>query len=147
MRCPHCQAENREGRRFALIEDRFAETRAGDGQAVFVFGEAGIGKSRLLLEFRSRAEAAGARWLVGRCVSYGRGIPYLPLLDITRDLLGINESDRADQLVSVEAGRYLADHIPGAQFQAINGGCHAFFITRAAEFAQAVRRFVRTERP
>src|SRR5215831_9305341 len=51
-------------RELALLHDRFAEVREGRGQAVVVFGEAGIGKSRLLAEFRRSAESAGAsRWL------------------------------------------------------------------------------------
>jgi class 3 adenylate cyclase/pimeloyl-ACP methyl ester carboxylesterase len=80
-------------RELALLVDRFAEVQAGHGQAVFVSGEPGIGKSRLLAEFRRSAEAAGARWLVGRCVSYGHAISYLPVLDLVRDLLGISEAD------------------------------------------------------
>ncbi|MFQ5946585.1 MAG: alpha/beta fold hydrolase, partial [Anaerolineae bacterium] len=92
-------------RELALLEDRFQEVRAGRGQGVFVFGEAGIGKSRLLLEFRRQAEAAGARWLVGRCVSYGRGISYLPVLDLAQDLLGIQEGDGVETITGkVEAG-------------------------------------------
>jgi class 3 adenylate cyclase len=83
-------------RELALLVDRFAEVQARNGQAVFVFGEPGIGKSRLLAEFRRSAEAAGARWLVGRCVSYGRAISYLPVLDLVRDLLGISEADPVD---------------------------------------------------
>jgi class 3 adenylate cyclase/pimeloyl-ACP methyl ester carboxylesterase len=83
-------------RELALVVDRFAEVQAGHGQAVFVFGEPGIGKSRLLAEFRRSVEAAGARWLVGRCVSYGRAISYLPVLDLVRDILGISEADPGD---------------------------------------------------
>jgi class 3 adenylate cyclase/pimeloyl-ACP methyl ester carboxylesterase len=88
-------------RELALLVDRFAEVQAGHGQAVFVFGEAGIGKSRLLAEFRRSTDAADARWLVGRCVSYGRAISYLPVLDLIRELLGIGEADPVD----VIAGR------------------------------------------
>jgi class 3 adenylate cyclase/pimeloyl-ACP methyl ester carboxylesterase len=77
----------------ALLRDSFAEAQAGHGQAVFVYGEAGIGKSRLLLEFRHHAEAAGARWILGRCVSYGHAIAHLPVLDFVRDLFGIKEGD------------------------------------------------------
>ena len=66
-------------RELALLQDRFAEVQVHCGQAVFVFGEAGIGKSRLLHEFRRQVEATGARWLVGRCISYGHGTAYLPI--------------------------------------------------------------------
>jgi class 3 adenylate cyclase/pimeloyl-ACP methyl ester carboxylesterase len=86
-------------RELALLQDRFTEVRAGRGQAVFVFGEAGIGKSRLLLEFRIRSEGAGARWLLGRSVSYGRAISYLPVLDLVHDLLGITETDSVEAML------------------------------------------------
>jgi len=82
----------------ALLRDTFAEAQTGHGQAVFVYGEAGIGKSRLLLEFRQHAEAAGARWILGRCVSYGHAIAHLPVLDFVRDLFGIKEGDDVETM-------------------------------------------------
>jgi pimeloyl-ACP methyl ester carboxylesterase len=92
-------------RELALLRDRFAEVQASRGQAVFVYGEAGIGKSRVLLEFRRQVEAQGALWLVGRCVSYGRSMGYLPMLDAIRDLLGLQEADDvATVLTKIEMG-------------------------------------------
>jgi class 3 adenylate cyclase/pimeloyl-ACP methyl ester carboxylesterase len=89
----------------ALLKGSFADVQAGQGQAVFVYGEAGIGKSRLLLEFRRHAEAAGARWVLGRCVSYGHTIAHLPVLDLLRDLFGIKEGDNVETLLEkVEGG-------------------------------------------
>ncbi len=89
----------------ALLQGAFGEVRAGRGQAVFVYGEAGIGKSRLLLEFRRHAETANPRWILGRCVSYGRTIACLPVLDFLRDLLGIKEGDGVDVVLDkLEAG-------------------------------------------
>jgi class 3 adenylate cyclase/pimeloyl-ACP methyl ester carboxylesterase len=83
----------------ALLRDSFAEAQAGRGQAVFVYGEAGIGKSRLLLEFRQHAEPAGARSILGRSVSYGHAIAHLPVLDFLRDLLGIKEGDGLETML------------------------------------------------
>ncbi|MGH7318887.1 MAG: alpha/beta fold hydrolase, partial [Candidatus Rokuibacteriota bacterium] len=92
-------------RELALLQDRFAEVQAGRGQVVFVFGEPGVGKSRLLLEFRRHAEASGARWLTGRCVSYSRATPYVPMVDLVRSLLGIQETDTVEAIVGkIEAG-------------------------------------------
>ena len=50
---------------------------------MFVAGEAGIGKSRLLLEVRRRLVTAGepATWLEGRCVSFGQSSPLLPVVE------------------------------------------------------------------
>jgi class 3 adenylate cyclase/pimeloyl-ACP methyl ester carboxylesterase len=92
-------------RELAILQDRFAEALGGRGQAVFVFGEAGLGKSRLLLEFRRHAEAAGVRWLLGRCVSYGGAISYLPILDLLRDFLEVKEGDSVDAMLEkINAG-------------------------------------------
>jgi class 3 adenylate cyclase/pimeloyl-ACP methyl ester carboxylesterase len=90
----------------ALLRDRFAEAQEGHGQAVFVYGEAGIGKSRLLLECRRPAESPGARWILGRCVSYGHTIAHLPVLDFVRDLFGIKEGDSVEVL-----GEKIADGV------------------------------------
>ncbi|MDE3025166.1 MAG: AAA family ATPase, partial [Acidobacteriota bacterium] len=58
---------------------------AGRGGVLVVSGDAGIGKSRMLLELRASAEAAGIRWLEGRCVSYGESLPYWPFRDLLRE--------------------------------------------------------------
>jgi len=58
--------------------------KAGRGGVLVVTGDAGIGKSRLLLELRALAERGGIRWLEGRCVSYGESLPYWPLRDLLR---------------------------------------------------------------
>ena len=86
------------GRRAALdaLRARLAAIRAGRGQAVVIRGDAGIGKSRLLHELRADAAAHGARYLEGRCVSYGRPVSYLPLADVVRQLCGIGDADAGD---------------------------------------------------
>ena len=102
----------------ALLRDSFAEAQASHGQAVFVYGEAGIGKSRLLLEFHHHTEATGARWILGRCVSYGHAIAHLPVLDFVRDLFGIKEGDDVETMQEKlangvrEAGDAVAWTIP-----------------------------------
>jgi class 3 adenylate cyclase len=72
----------------AALEAAFERTAAERCcELVTVLGEPGIGKSRLLREF---AAAAGgrARVLVGRCLPYGEGITYWPLVDIIREVAG-----------------------------------------------------------
>jgi class 3 adenylate cyclase len=63
---------------------------AGRGRAAFIVGEPGIGKSRLLAELKAAALAppSETRWFEGRCVSYGRGLPYHLLIDLLRSILG-----------------------------------------------------------
>ena len=77
----------------ALLQDRLAATTRGQGQAVGISGEAGIGKSRLLVEFRDDLVGRGLAYLGGQCVSYGGSIAYLPVLAFLREHLGILETD------------------------------------------------------
>jgi class 3 adenylate cyclase/tetratricopeptide (TPR) repeat protein len=56
-----------------------------------VLGAPGIGKSRLLVEFASRATDASVHW--GRCLSYGEGITYWPVAEIFKDAAGILVDD------------------------------------------------------
>ena len=77
------------------LEECFERARAGSGQVVFLVGEPGIGKSRLIHELRERTrEHAG--WSEGRCVSFGRSMAFHPLIDLLRRDFGIDDDDRAD---------------------------------------------------
>jgi class 3 adenylate cyclase/tetratricopeptide (TPR) repeat protein len=80
-------------REIGVLQDLFAQMVAGQGQVVGVVGEPGMGKSRLLHEFRGLLEGERVTLLEGRCVSYGSSIPYLPWIDILRSNCGIAESD------------------------------------------------------
>ena len=66
---------------------RFAEARAGRGQAALIVGEAGVGKSRLLYELQERISASEVRVLQARCHSYGGIAPYVPFVEILRQSL------------------------------------------------------------
>ncbi len=57
-----------------------------------VLGSAGVGKSRLVAEFLVGLEARVVR---GRCLSYGEGITYWPVVEILRQLGTLPEGDAA----------------------------------------------------
>jgi predicted ATPase len=77
----------------------------GHGQAVGLVGEPGIGKSRLLAEFRRQVTDGRVTWVEGRCLSYGTAIPYLLALDLLRSACGILETDIPDTVAEkVHAG-------------------------------------------
>src|SRR4051812_5949497 len=63
---------------------RLTEARAGHGQILVLSGEAGIGKTRLVTESKSRALTLGFRILQGNCFEPDRTLPYAPLLDLLR---------------------------------------------------------------
>lgn len=71
-----------------------ASASTGSGGAVFLVGEAGIGKSRLIAEFHERARLRGGAmsWSTGACVSHGRGLPYHLVLSLVRSLLGLEDA-------------------------------------------------------
>ena len=89
-------------REVATLVERFAEAKASRGQVVFISGDAGIGKSRLLLEFRRRLGEAGeaVTWLEGQCISFGQSIPFLPLIDQLRESFGIEEFDGEPEIIA-----------------------------------------------
>lgn len=83
-------------REFLLLTGALNDATDGQmGQVVGIVGEAGMGKSRLLEEFRQSVGDA-ARWVEGRCLSFGRARPYLPILDIVHDLIGTSPSDETE---------------------------------------------------
>jgi len=61
---------------------------AGHGQIAGVVGEAGVGKSRLVYEFKTPLEQ-GCRVLETYSVSHGKATPYLPLIGLLRGYFGI----------------------------------------------------------
>jgi class 3 adenylate cyclase len=64
------------------------ERALSDGQAALrvidVVADAGIGKSRLLFEFRQRAGKERAFLLVGNCSPDGQQTPFLPFIEVVR---------------------------------------------------------------
>ena len=79
--------------------ERAAEAaRTGRGRAVYVVGEPGIGKSRLLLELRQRL-GDSVTWIEGRCLSFGQSTPFLPLTDALRQLFAIADTDSEAQAI------------------------------------------------
>jgi hypothetical protein len=71
---PHTGRE----RELSTLRRALDRAMAGQGQFVTVVGEAGLGKSRLLYEFRQQLPREQVTVLEGRCQSYGEATPYLP---------------------------------------------------------------------
>jgi len=69
-----------------------AATTAASARLVTVIGDAGVGKSRLINEFVVAA-GTNARVVRGRCLPYGDGITFWPIVEITRVAAGITDED------------------------------------------------------
>src|SRR5262249_37997925 len=75
------------------LRGTFDGAAGGLGQVVFLVGEAGIGKSRLLAEFSAGIADVPHVWVEGRCASYGTTTAFLPVIDGLRRLWGIDDQD------------------------------------------------------
>jgi class 3 adenylate cyclase/tetratricopeptide (TPR) repeat protein len=71
---------------------------SGNGQFVTVVGEAGMGKSRLVYEFRHSLNRSTITVLQGRCQSYGTRIPYFPFINALRRGLNLSDEDTPIEL-------------------------------------------------
>ena len=81
-------------RELELLLDGFERAKAGKGQAFSIISEAGVGKSRLLYEFRKAIANEDVPFLEGRCLSYSRGVSYHPHIDILKSNFDIQEGDQ-----------------------------------------------------
>ena len=96
-----------EGLRAPLIgRDReFDECRqtvvqliAGEGGALLITGEAGLGKSRLVEELKQCAESRRITWLEGKCISHSRSINYWVFIDALRDYFDLKSKTEPEEI-------------------------------------------------
>jgi hypothetical protein len=81
-----------------LLLDAFKRSKEGQGQVVSIVSEAGLGKSRVLYEFRKAVANEDVTFLEGRCLSYSRGVAYHPVIDILKSIFKIHETDDASEI-------------------------------------------------
>jgi class 3 adenylate cyclase/tetratricopeptide (TPR) repeat protein len=81
------------GGEMEALQSALARSLEGTGRVAAVVGEAGVGKSRLCAEFVERCRARGLVVYEAHCPAHGKTIPYLPLLELLRNLFGITEQD------------------------------------------------------
>jgi class 3 adenylate cyclase len=97
------------GRRRELewLEDMVARAEAeGHPRLATVVGEAGMGKTSLVRQFRERLPA-GIAFRLGRCISYGRSVTYSALADVLRQELGLGQEDPVEHTLERLAGREI----------------------------------------
>jgi DNA-binding winged helix-turn-helix (wHTH) protein/tetratricopeptide (TPR) repeat protein len=107
----------------ARLHQHLAQAAAGERQIVFVTGEAGIGKTRVVDAFLTRVAAAGeARIARGVCIEYrGSGEPYLPVLDAIGRLCRGSEAETTLAVLGRYAPTWL-EQLPGVASAKVRGG-------------------------
>jgi class 3 adenylate cyclase/tetratricopeptide (TPR) repeat protein len=96
------EAELEQLRRVQQLAD------AGNGQAVALMAEAGLGKSRLVYEFAHSPDLEG--WLVLEChaVSYGKAMSYLPVINLLQSYFEVSERDEPQAITDKVEAKLLA---------------------------------------
>ena len=100
------------------LDGIFSRAIGSDGQVVGVVGEAGVGKSRLCLEFVQRCRARGVAVYEVHCPAHAATVPWFAIRDLLRSYLGLAQGDEveairrsvAEQLRALDAG--FADAVP-----------------------------------
>ena len=85
-------------RELELLLDGLERARSGRGQAFSIMGEAGVGKSRLLYEFRKAIANEDVTFIEGRCLSYSTNVAYHPVIDLLKSTFDIHEGDYDDRI-------------------------------------------------
>ncbi len=104
-------------RELELLKDGFIRAKEGRGQVFSIVAEAGLGKSRLLYEFRKAVAEEEGLILEGRCLSYGRAMAYHPFIEILKATFDVREGDEEPEIkrkviegqkkLEIEEGLYL----------------------------------------
>ena len=147
-------AERRAGRplvgreaEMRQLMDAFTEAvTAGTCRTATLFGDAGVGKTRLTEEFLGSV-SADARVVRGRCLPYGDGITFWPIVEMVRQAAEIGEADPPDvaraKIDALVRDREVTDRVASA----IGLGGTTF---QVAELFWGIRRFLEimaAERP
>ncbi len=88
------------GREMQKLKDAFTLTTQGRGQSIFIAAPAGVGKTRLIQEFKLKVQLAEIPFMQGECFEQGMTI-YQPLADAFKPLLPLTEKDILDKYGSV----------------------------------------------
>jgi predicted ATPase len=80
-------------REMAVLHAVWTQMEAGQGHVVGMVGEPGMGKSRLVQEFRRSLGGRPHTYVRGYCVSYGQTTPYQPVRTLLQHACGITAAD------------------------------------------------------
>ncbi len=91
----------------AALRQALAQAEAGHGQMVAVIGEPGVGKTRLFHEFTHTSRTQGWLLLESSSTSYGKATSYLPVIDLLKAYVQIEDRDDGRRMREKLTGRLL----------------------------------------
>lgn len=83
-----------------LLMNRWAQVQKGHGQLVMITGEAGIGKSRLLRQFKQDVGAIPHTWIEGESSPYEQDTPFAPTIDLIENAFNWTAEATADEKIA-----------------------------------------------
>jgi len=145
-------------KQLATLDGLVGAVRAGRGRAACVIGEPGLGKTRLIGELRPRAAGDGILWTEGRCVSYGRSLPYHLVARLVRSFIGVGPTAddgetrdaleaRIGELLGADAAAAIVylEHLLGLELTPENAERIASIdpLFLQGRYAQSIRQVIR----
>ena len=101
-----------------LLAHRWDLARGGEGQVVCIAGEPGIGKSRVIQQFREMIAGTPHTWIECASAAYFQNTPFYSIIDLLQDQLDFRSSDspatRLERLEHVldSAGLKVTEAVP-----------------------------------
>jgi len=91
----------------AVLTEALERAQGGEGGAIGVVAEPGVGKSRLTFEFVRRCREHGVEVFEAQAQAHGSAIPFMAVLQMLRSFFGIGERDTEQLAREKIAGRAL----------------------------------------
>jgi class 3 adenylate cyclase/tetratricopeptide (TPR) repeat protein len=92
-------------RELEILIDAFERVKERRGQVFSIVSEVGLGKSRLLYEFRKAVANEDVTFMEGKCLSYSKAVAYHPIIDILKANFKIKAEDENKQvMVKIQGG-------------------------------------------
>jgi AAA ATPase domain len=92
----------------AALRQTLTQARAEHGHLVAIVGEAGMGKSRLVYEVVHCHRTQGRLILESASVSYGKAMPYFPVIDLVKRYCHVEERDDPRAIRAKVTGQVLS---------------------------------------
>ncbi|MCP3951689.1 MAG: AAA family ATPase [Desulfobacterales bacterium] len=92
---------------------QLAKVIDGDGSVVNIIGEAGIGKSRLLAEFKKLDALNRVDLIEGKAISIGKNLAFHPIIDLLKRWAQIGEND--SEVIALSKLELVVKSVPGVE--------------------------------